>query len=285
MAALRANGAGTDSEDDDGSDFDDGHAAGEAEMPAAAADAAADDGDAAGGPVRGGVVALPRRASDGGGGSGGARSRLVARRAQRQQRQQRALLLLRELLRRDYAVGYLLLAWLARASWTLLPAAAQLLGLPVTRDAARRQLPALLLWLASAGDESAAAVANEGVELAGQEVEQRQQLDAAQLAEELADAVAGPPAALAAFADALRAQQALQGAPATMQQVSAHVLRTEETGRLCVWKRLANTCLLIPFPLHSHPPIAFPQKITTNAKDPRRGRRCGGRRRRAGRRA
>lgn len=47
-----------------------------------------------------------------------------------QREAQQALQLLRELLQRDYAVGYLFLSWLLRTSWALLPAVAALLGLP-----------------------------------------------------------------------------------------------------------------------------------------------------------
>jgi len=74
-------------------------------------------GSDAGSSVLGGVPPLPPRAS-------GAASFKAQREAQA------ALRLLRELLKRDYAVGYLFLSWLLRTSWTLVPAVAALLGMP-----------------------------------------------------------------------------------------------------------------------------------------------------------
>jgi hypothetical protein len=65
-----------------------------------------------------------------------ARPPAAAGRAQREA--QLALRLLRELLKRDYAVGYLFLSWLMRTSWVLMPAVATLLGLPSPTDKGAR---------------------------------------------------------------------------------------------------------------------------------------------------
>jgi hypothetical protein len=185
------------------------------------------------------------------------------------------LRLLRELLKRDYAVGYLLLSWLLKASWTIIPAVAMLLGIPNPRDkggpadsargrrhhalcgandgtgvsvqqaagsnpalqlcmrssprphaagspqcchcrspAARDQLPALLLWLASADGEEQD---SPGDSLRHAEA-LASALTPAQL-EELSSSLRAPTAALAVFTQFLRAQQALEGAPATLGQV------------------------------------------------------------------
>lgn len=66
-------------------------------------------------------------------------------------RSEAQLRFLRELLRKDYALGYLLLGWLLRCTWTLAPALAGLLGLPRPEPLVQGQLPALLLWLLQVG--------------------------------------------------------------------------------------------------------------------------------------
>ncbi len=158
-----------------------------------------------------------------------------------QREAQAALRLLRELLKRDYAVGYLFLSWLLRTSWTLVPAVASLLGLPNPTDRGERrltmvgcgwlidysdrhpiptiigtvkqQLPALLLWLAAAGVEGGAS--GDGMARVGKLAEA---LSPEQL-EELGRNLQEPSPGMAVFAQYLRAQQALEGAPATVEQV------------------------------------------------------------------
>jgi hypothetical protein len=85
-------------------------------------------------------------------------------------------------------------------------------NLPVrTPRAARRQLPALLAWLAAAGVEDSAENLRRAEALAAS-------LTPEQL-EELGRSLAEPTSALAVFAQFARAQQALDGAPATVEQV------------------------------------------------------------------
>lgn len=74
-------------------------------------------------------------------------------RAQREA--QVALRLLRELLKRDYAVGYLFLSWLLRTSWTLAPAVAVLLGLPNPTDKGERACVAPSMNVQAAGLQQA----------------------------------------------------------------------------------------------------------------------------------
>jgi hypothetical protein len=143
-------------------------------------------------------------------------------------RSQASLHLLRELLRRDYAIGYLLLGWMLRTTWSVAPAIAMLLGLPQP-DArtATAQLPALLTWMltgssrsrrpSSAGNAAAGAAA---AELESDEDEQMLlQLLSAEELQQLQEQLVGPTAALASLANFMRAQQTLAGAPATAQQV------------------------------------------------------------------
>lgn len=73
----------------------------------------------------GGVPALPPRRASSGSRDGSVPGRCEAN---------TALALLRQLLSKDYAVGYLLLSWLLRTSWALAPALARLLGLATTSD-------------------------------------------------------------------------------------------------------------------------------------------------------
>jgi len=80
--------------------------------------------------------------------------------------------------------------------------------------AVKRQLPALLLWLAAAGVESGTS---------GEAVVRAEELAAAlspEQMEELGRSLQKPSSGLKVFAQYLRAQQALEGAPATVEQVS-----------------------------------------------------------------
>ena len=58
---------------------------------------------------------------------------------------------LRQLLQKDYAVGYLMLGWLLRCTWALAPAVAVMLGLPQPGKASKQQLPGLLAWMIQVG--------------------------------------------------------------------------------------------------------------------------------------
>jgi hypothetical protein len=143
-------------------------------------------------------------------------------------RSQASLRLLRELLRRDYAIGYLLLGWMLRATWSVAPAIALLLGLPQP-DArtAKAQLPALLTWmLTGSGRSSRPSAGNAAAGTAAAEAESDEdeqmllQLLSADELQQLQEQLVGPTAALASLANFMRAQQTLAGAPATAQQVS-----------------------------------------------------------------
>jgi hypothetical protein len=143
-------------------------------------------------------------------------------------RSQASLRLLRELLRRDYAIGYLLLGWMLRTTWSVAPAIAMLLGLPQP-DArtATAQLPALLTWMltgssrssrpSSAGNAAAGAAAAEAE--SDEDEQMLLQLLSAEELQQLQEQLVGPTAALASLANFMRAQQTLAGAPATAQQV------------------------------------------------------------------
>jgi hypothetical protein len=145
-------------------------------------------------------------------------------------RSQASLRLLRELLRRDYAIGYLLLGWMLRTTWSVAPAIALLLGLPQP-DArtAKAQLPALLTWMltgssrssrpSSAGNAAAGAAAAAAEAESDEDEQMLLQLLSAEELQQLQEQLVGPTAALASLANFMRAQQTLAGAPATAQQV------------------------------------------------------------------
>jgi hypothetical protein len=67
--------------------------------------------------------------------------------AARRRKAKATLGLLRELLQKDYAVGYLLLGWIFRCTWALAPAVAVMLGLPQPDKTSKQQLPGLLAWM------------------------------------------------------------------------------------------------------------------------------------------
>lgn len=112
---------------------------------------------------------------------------------------------------------------------------------------ARRQLPALLLWLAAADGDGSTSGAGASATPAGaaaqalraggggEKLRWPQELGALseQQLRELGDGLAAPTAALAVFGQWLRAQQALQGAPATMQQVRLSAALPDA----CAWTR------------------------------------------------
>jgi hypothetical protein len=119
---------------------------------------------------------------------------------------------LQELLRRDYAVGYVMLSWLLRCTWTITPAITLLLKLPqpAMLFASKQHLPALLAWLLSSTDRS-------------QSPQQHQEQAAQQLSpeklKELQEQLLGPTAAVATYAAFDRTCRMLAGAPVTAQQV------------------------------------------------------------------
>jgi hypothetical protein len=119
---------------------------------------------------------------------------------------QASLKLLHELLRHDYAIGYLLLSWLLQSTWTIAPAVADLIGLPRPDAQSKVHLPALLAWL-----------------LGSKQVDQQQQVLAQltpQQLQQIQEHLSGPAAALSSFACFVSAQQATAGAPITIQQVN-----------------------------------------------------------------
>ncbi|WIA41197.1 hypothetical protein OEZ86_004812 [Tetradesmus obliquus] len=155
----------------------------------------------------------------------------AASRGECRRHSQASLRLLRELLRRDYAIGYLLLGWMLQTTWSVAPAIAMLLGLPQP-DArtAKAQLPALLTWMltgssrssrpSSAGHAAAAAAAAAEAERDEDEQMLLQLLSADEL-QQLQEQLVGPTAALASLANFMKAHQTLAGAPATAQQVNS----------------------------------------------------------------
>jgi hypothetical protein len=144
-------------------------------------------------------------------------------------RSQASLRLLRELLRRDYAIGYLLLGWMLQTTWSVAPAIAMLLGLPQP-DArtAEAQLPALITWMLTGSSRSnrrTIAVGNTAAAAAAADAEEDEdekmllQLLSAGELQQLQEQLVGPAAALASLASFMKAHQALSGAPATAKQV------------------------------------------------------------------
>lgn len=124
-----------------------------------------------------------------------------------------SLLVVREFLRRDYAIGYLLLGWLLRTTWVIAPSVAKLLHLPQPdTSAARTQLPALAAWMLTG--------ASDGKGLTESECEQvLSQLTADEL-QRLQEQLNSPDSAITSFGRFMQAQQTLSGAPATVQQVT-----------------------------------------------------------------
>lgn len=128
------------------------------------------------------------------------------------------LRLVHALLRRDYAVGYVMLSWLLRCTWAVTPAIAMMLGLPHPASSARamrHQVPAMLAWLLrDAGSQGNSA-----------EQQQRQQqllLEQLQMSDslkQLHEELLGPTAAVTSYANFARACQMLAGAPVTAEQV------------------------------------------------------------------
>lgn len=155
----------------------------------------------------------------------GARGGAASKRSgeERRSRAQASLRLLRELLRHDYAIGYLMLGWLLRTTWAMAPAIALLLGLPQPDSRSKAQLPALLAWILHGSKSGAAAGADSAEEVAGQEL---LALLSAEELEQLQQQLVGPTAALSSFGTFWKAQQTLAGAPVTAQQVRARPQRT-----------------------------------------------------------
>lgn len=126
------------------------------------------------------------------------------------------LRLMRELLKHDYAVGYVMLSWLLRCTWTITPAIALMLKLPqpaMTR-AARQQLPALLAWLLH--DAGQAGQSQESY--AQQQHLLHQQLSAGQL-KQMQEQLLGPTAAVASIASFAKTYQMLAQSHVSAQQV------------------------------------------------------------------
>lgn len=121
--------------------------------------------------------------------------------------------LMQELLRQDYAVGYIMLGWLLRCTWAITPAIALLLQLPQPAVAriTRQQLPSLLAWLLFGRGSSAANSRAKHQQVA-------QQLSPEAL-RELQEQLVGPTAAVASCAGFAKAYQMLTTAPVTAQQV------------------------------------------------------------------
>jgi hypothetical protein len=156
--------------------------------------------------------------------------------------------LLQALLRRDYAVGYVLLSWLLRSTWVITPAIALLLGMPhpaAATGAARAQLPAALAWLLQdAGSEG-----ESGNERQRRRRQLLEQLVPGKLRQMHAELL-GPAAAVASYASFARACQMLDGAPVTALQVRALVvlgllatrLRLGAAARLTQWLPALTSC-------------------------------------------
>jgi hypothetical protein len=131
---------------------------------------------------------------------------------------------MQELLRRDYAVGYIMLGWLLRCTWALTPGIALLLKLPEPAMArsARQQLPALLAWLLFGRGGSGNAHDNSSSSGQHHQAEQQkallQQLSPVAL-KGLQEQLVGPTAALASIASFSKTYQLLANAPVTAQQV------------------------------------------------------------------
>lgn len=131
---------------------------------------------------------------------------------------------MQELLRRDYAVGYIMLGWLLRCTWALTPGIALLLKLPKPAMArsARQQLPALLAWLLFGGGSGKAHNNSSSSSSQHQQAEQQQallqQLSPVAL-KGLQEQLVGPTAALASIASFSKTYQMLANAPVTAQQV------------------------------------------------------------------
>lgn len=138
-------------------------------------------------------------------------------------RSEASLRLLQEFLRRDYAIGYLMLGWLLRATWVITPSVAQLLGLPQPNDReARAQLPVLAAWMLDGGDSS-------GRQLTEQESKNVLSLLTTKELQMLQEQLTNPGAAVTSLGSFLRAQQTLAGAPASAQQVNCLIATSTST--------------------------------------------------------
>lgn len=144
-------------------------------------------------------------------------SALVRRSSQAQSE----LRLMQALLRRDYAVGYVMLSWLLRCTWVMTPAIGMLLKLPqpMMARAAKHQLPALLAWLLRDAANQGCATPQ-----ALNDDKWLEQLSPEKL-RQLQDQLLGPTAAVASCAGFAKAYQTLASAPVTAQQVSISGLR------------------------------------------------------------
>jgi hypothetical protein len=144
--------------------------------------------------------------------------------------------IMQELLRRDYAVGYIMLGWLLRCTWAVTPAIALLLKLPQPAmvRATRQQLPVLLSWLLFGG---------------GHAHDHVQQRKVAQLSPEalkdLQEQLVGPTAAVACYASFAKTYQLLANAPVTAQQVSS-------PGRSLTATVLSHPVQAVVAPYHSY---------------------------------
>lgn len=117
------------------------------------------------------------------------------------------LRLVQELLRKDYAVGYLMFGWLLRCTWAVAPAVAAILNLPVPDMRSKVHLPVMIAWLLQQNGDSQAKAEAMAWLLGPEEMARIQ------------DVLAGPTAAVASYAAFVRAQQTLSGAPMTVEQV------------------------------------------------------------------
>ncbi|KAF6262038.1 hypothetical protein COO60DRAFT_1636249 [Scenedesmus sp. NREL 46B-D3] len=133
-----------------------------------------------------------------------------ASRGECHRRSQASLRLLRELLRRDYAMGYLLLGWVLRTTW----------------QQQAQQLPNATMAAAEAGQDE-----DQQVLL---------QLLGAEGLQQLQQQLVGPTAALASMATFMKAQQTLAGAPATAQQVLDFMRKEQQLMELFQGTNLAD---------------------------------------------
>jgi len=137
------------------------------------------------------------------------------------------LRLIQELLRRDYAVGYVMLGWLLRCTWAITPAIGALLKLPqpAMAMATQQQLPALLAWLLQDADQRHKSQQSGNRRHAQEQQQQHQQQQVMEqlLPDKLKDLqkqLVGPTAAVASYASFAKAYQMLASAPVTPHQVS-----------------------------------------------------------------
>jgi hypothetical protein len=138
--------------------------------------------------------------------------------------------IMQELLRKDYAVGYIMLSWLLRCTWALTPAIGLLLKLPqpAMARATRQQLPALLAWLLFGGSHAHDRVQQQKV---------LHQLSPEAL-KELQEQLVGPTAAVASYASFAKTYQMMANAPVTAQQVCSPQTATWQQLFLLILLRL-----------------------------------------------